>query len=214
MKDLIIPCEMKALLWWVWMCDWHVSLSLCTLNTPAVCPPDRRVWVSHCVNCRSPQILMNVSHFSPLSVNHTSFLTLDYVEDALLRIFFCRRDTPVFSWSSRTVEDTLYKYCDYRTEEQDSWRFHSTRDKKALPQILNPFPLLLQRSTIYFHFLNIAWKVNNNYNQNQTYSVQYTSPKSSFIVSSSDLHSTDSLAFSMICKAEIIRLVTSWWGGG
>ncbi len=133
------------------------SESLHTKHT-AVCPPDRRVWVSHCVNCRSPQILMNVSHFSPLSVNHTGFLTLDYVEDILLRIFFCRRDTPEFSWSSRTVEDTLYKYCDYRTEEQDSWRFHSTRDKKALPQILNPFPLLLQRSTIYFHFLTLLEK--------------------------------------------------------
>ncbi|XP_016365107.1 stonustoxin subunit alpha-like [Sinocyclocheilus rhinocerous] len=32
------------------------------------------------------------------------------MEDLLLRIFSCRRDTPEFSWLSRTVEDTLYRH--------------------------------------------------------------------------------------------------------
>ncbi len=149
---------MKALLWWVWMCDWHVSLSLCTLNTPAVCPPDRRVWVSHCVNCRSPQILMNVSHFSPLSVNHTSFLTLDYTEDLVLWIFFCKQDTPEFSWFSKTVEDTLYKYCDYRTNNRilEDITAHGTR--KLFHRFWVHFLLLLQWSTAYFHLLNFTLK--------------------------------------------------------
>ncbi len=109
------------------MCDWCVLVNLYTLNTQAVCPPDRRVWVSHCVNCRSPQILMNASHFSPSGTTHTSFVMLDYMEVDLLRIFSCRQDTPEFSWFSRTVEDTLYRHCDYMIKEQESWRFHSTR---------------------------------------------------------------------------------------
>ncbi len=35
-----------------------------------------------------------------------------------------------------------YRHCDYMTEEQESWRFHSTRDKKNLLQIVKPFHCL------------------------------------------------------------------------
>ncbi len=122
--------------WLTCFCD------LCTLNTPAVCPPDRRVWVSHCVNCRSPQILMNASPFSASGTTRTHFLTQDYMEGNVLRIFSCRQDTSEFSWFSTTVEGILYRHCDYMTEEQESWRFHSTRDKKNLLQTVKPFHCL------------------------------------------------------------------------
>ncbi len=143
---------MKLLHWWVWICDCHVVVNLCTLNTQAV-------WVSHCVNRRSPQTLMNASLFSPSGADHTSSLTHDYMEDHLLRIFSCRQDTPEFHWFSRTVEDTLYRHCDYKIKQQDPWRFHDTRDKKNHLQIVNSSSLFeLQLSKIYFHFLNDSFK--------------------------------------------------------
>ncbi len=154
-ETFVLPYMMKPLHLLVWICDCRVVLNLCTLNTQTVCPPDRRVWVSHCVNCRSPQILMNASHFSPSGTTHTSFVMPDLMEDVLLRIFSCRQDTPEFSWFSRTVEDTLYRNCDYMIKEQESWRFHSTRDNYSHIQLMKPFPLFeLQQPKLYFHFLN------------------------------------------------------------
>ncbi len=61
------------------------------------------------------------------------------MEDHLLRFFSCRQDTPEFPWFSRTVEDTLYRHCDYKIKQQESWSYHDTQDKKNLLQIVTPF---------------------------------------------------------------------------
>ncbi len=46
--EIYLPYMKELLHLLVWMCDWCVLVNLCTLNTQAVCPPDRRVWVSLC----------------------------------------------------------------------------------------------------------------------------------------------------------------------
>ncbi len=89
--------------------DWDLVLRALPLSCKQ---KSRRVWVSHCGDCRPPQTL---KHFL-LSMTHISFLKPDYKEVHLLRIFSCRQDTPEYCWFSRTVEDTLYKNCDYMTE--------------------------------------------------------------------------------------------------
>ncbi len=130
------------------MCDWRVSVNLCTLSTRTLYPSDRRAWVSLCEHCRRPQVS---SLFCPSGTTRTSFLKPGYTVAPVLRIFSCRRDTPEWFWFSRTAEDTLYRCCDCRTEAQEPWRFQSTRDSRAPPQRANPFWL-------YFHFLNVGFK--------------------------------------------------------
>ncbi len=98
-----------------------LSFSLCNLQISS--DPDERL---------SFLCFRNDSH---------TFLTQDYMEGNVLRIFSCRQDTSEFSWFSTTVEGILYRHCVYMTEEQESWRFHSTRDKKNLLQIVKPFSL-------------------------------------------------------------------------
>ncbi len=131
---------------------------------------------------------MNSSRFSPSGTTHTSFVMQDLLEVLLLRIFSCRRDTPELSWFSRTVEDTLYRHCDYMIKEQESWRCHSTRDNYSHIQPMKPFSLFeLQQPKLYFHFLIDGLnKMNNHENHKDLLTVQKQTTYFSLRCSSTD----------------------------
>lgn len=114
----------------------------------------RRAWVSRCENCTPPQMS---SLFCPSGMTRIGFLKQDYMVVPVLRIFSCRQEC--FCILS-TVEDMLYRHCDYRTEAQEPWRFQSTQGRTVPPHRVNPFCLLITSSDtqLYFHFLNVGFK--------------------------------------------------------